>query len=150
MKIVGISLIGCMMFFSCAGQRPPNLGVHNGRLAGCPAKPNCVSSQATDESHAIAPFVYQTEKEAAFRRLKKVIGSFKRTTIVAETDNYLHVEFRSAIMGFIDDVEFYFPEEKLIHVRSASRVGYSDLGVNRKRVEQIRERFVAELANAQE
>ena len=98
MKIVGISLIGCMMFFSCTGQRPPNLGIHNGRLAGCPTKPNCVSSQATDESHAIAPFVYQKEKEAAFRRLKNVIGSFKRTTIVAERDNYLHVEFRSAIL----------------------------------------------------
>jgi len=86
------------MFFSCAGQRPANLGVHNGRLAGCPTKPNCVSSQATDESHAIAPFVYQKEKEAAFGRLKKVIGSFKRTTIVAERHNYLHVEFRSAIL----------------------------------------------------
>ena len=150
MKLLVISVIGCMMFFSCAGQRPADLGIHNGRLADCPTKPNCVSSQAIDESHTIAPFVYQKEKEVAFKRLKKVIESFKRITIVAERDNYLHVEFKSAIMGFIDNVEFYFPEEKLIHVRSASQLGYSDLGVNRRRVELIRERFVAELINVQE
>lgn len=150
MKLLGIIVIGCMMFYSCAGQRPANFGVHNGRLADCPTKPNCVSSQAIDESHTIAPFVYQKEKEAALKGLKKVIESFKRVTIVAERDNYLHVEFKTAIMGFIDNVEFYFPEEKLIHVRSASQLGYSDLGVNRKRVEKLRDRFVAELTNAQE
>jgi len=67
-----------------------------------------------------------------------------RTVIVTENDTYLHVECKSAMMGFVDDVEFYFPQEKVIHVRSASRLGYSDLGVNRKRVEQLRELFTAE------
>jgi len=66
----------------------------------------------------------------------------KRTTIVAEKEDYLHAEAKSLIFRFVDDVEFYFPAtEKLIHVRSASRVGHSDLGVNRKRVEEIRSRF---------
>jgi len=150
MRRLGVSVIGCMMFFSCAGQRPANIGIHNDRLADCPSKPNCVSSQAAEEDHAVAPLRYQGEKKAAFKRLKKIVDSLERSTIVAESDNYLHIEFKSAIMGFVDDVEFYFPKEKVIHVRSASRLGYSDLGVNRKRVEQIRKLFAAELDAAQE
>jgi uncharacterized protein (DUF1499 family) len=150
LKLFVIFIIGCMMFFSCAGQPPVNLGIHNNQLTDCPAKPNCINSQAIDENHTTIPFMYQGKKETAFKHLKKAIESFKRITIIVEKDNYLHIEFKSAIMGFIDDVEFYFPEEKVIHVRSASRLGYSDFGVNQKRVEQLRERFVAELTNAQE
>lgn len=144
MKQLGVSVIGCMILFSCAGQRPANLGIHNGRLAICPSSPNCVSSQASDEDHGIAPFQYQGEKEAALERLKRVVAGFDRTTIVSESEDYLHIECKSAIMGFVDDVEFFFPEEKVIHVRSASRLGRSDFGVNRKRVEQLRELFAAE------
>jgi uncharacterized protein (DUF1499 family) len=150
MKRLGVSLIGCMMIFSCAGQRPANIGIHSGRLADCPSKPNCVSSQAADEDHAVAPFRYQGGKKAAFKRLKKIVESFERSTIVAESDNYLHVECKSTIMRFVDDVEFYFPKKKVIHVRSASRLGYSDFGVNRKRVEQLRKLFAAELTDVQE
>ncbi len=149
MKSLGVSVIGFMILFSCAGQRPENLGVDNNRLADCPAKPNCVSSQGVDEDHFLAPFRYEGEKEAALKRLKKVIASFERMTIITENDNYLHIECRSAIIGFVDDLEFYFPEEKLIHLRSASRLGYSDLGVNQKRVEQLRKLFAGELINAQ-
>lgn len=150
MKRFGASLIGCMMMVSCAGHRPANLGVQNSRLTDCPSKPNCVNSQAMDDDHAIAPFQYEGNKIAAFKRLKKVVESFERTTIIEEKENYLSVECRSAIMGFVDDVEFYFPEENVIHVRSASRLGYSDLGVNRKRVEKLRKLFDAELNYGQE
>jgi len=150
MKRLGISVVGCMMIISCAGQRPANIGIHNGRLTDCPSKPNCVSSQAADEDHAVAPLRYQGEKVAAFKRLKKIMELSERSTIVAESENYLHIECKSAIMGFVDDVEFYFPKEKVIHVRSASRLGYFDLGVNRKRVEQIRKLFAAELDDVQE
>jgi uncharacterized protein (DUF1499 family) len=150
MKRFGASLIGCMMMVSCAGQRPVNLGVQNSRLTDCPSKPNCVNSQATDDDHAIAPFQYKGNKIAAFKRLKKVVESFERTTIIEEKENYLHVECRSAIMGFVDDVEFYFPEENVIHVRSASRLGYSDFGVNRKRMEKLRKLFDTELTHGQE
>ena len=149
MKGIGVSLIGCMMLFSCAGQRPENLGVYNNGLSDCPNKPNCVSSQGVDEDHFLAPFGYEGEKEAALKRLKKVISSFERMTIITERDNYLHIECSSAIIGFVDDLEFYFPEENLIHLRSASRLGYSDLGVNQKRVEQLRKLFAGELINAQ-
>jgi len=144
MKYFGIPLIGCMIMMSCAGQRPVNLGVINGRLTDCPSKPNCVGSQATDEDHAVAPFLYEGSKQSAFQRLKKAIASLERTTVIQENEDYLRMECKSAIMGFVDDVEFYLPDENVIHVRSASRLGYSDLGVNRKRVEQLRKLFAAE------
>jgi uncharacterized protein (DUF1499 family) len=150
MKRFGASMIGCMMMVSCAGQRPENLGVQNGRLSDCPSKPNCVNSRAMDEEHAVTPFQYEGKRKEAFNRLKKVVESFERTTIIEEKENYLRVECRSAIIGFVDDVEFYFPEEKVIHVRSASRLGYSDLGVNRKRVEKLRKLFDAEVSKGQE
>jgi len=135
-------LILIVLFLSaCAGKRPVNIGIQNGRLADCPGTPNCVSSQATDESHSIASFTYSGDKKEAFLRLKKIIESEERTRIITESENYLHVEFTSAIMGFVDDVEFCFPGEPLIHVRSASRLGYYDFGVNRKRVEHLRELF---------
>lgn len=141
MKRIGISIIGCMMIFSCAGQRPENIGIHGGRLTDCPAKPNCVSSQTADKEHAVTPFRYQCDKKIAVARLKKIIASFKEMTIVSEGDNYLHIKCKSSIMGFVDDLEFSFLEEKEIHVRSASRLGYFDFGVNRKRVEKIQELF---------
>ncbi len=141
MKSLGILVIGCMIIFSCVGQKPGNLGLHNGRLTNCPSKPNCVSSQAADEDHTLTPFRYQESKKAAFERLKKILLSLEKTTIVAESDNYFHIECKSKIMGFVDDLEFFFPKEKIIHVRSASRIGYSDFNVNRKRVEHLRELF---------
>jgi uncharacterized protein (DUF1499 family) len=145
-----MALIGCMLIFSCAGKQPDNTGVQNGKLAVCPDKPNCVSSQAADEKHAIAPLAYQGEKAASFDHLKNVINSYGGATIVEEKDNYLHVEFKSAVMGFVDDVEFYFPKENIIEVRSASRLGYSDFGVNRKRMEQLRKLFTASPSDANE
>ncbi len=147
MKRFGISIIGCLIIFSCAGQRPENIGASIGRLTGCPAKPNCVSSQAADNEHAIAPFRYHGEKKDAFNRLKKIIASFERMTIVAENDRYLHIECTSSIMRFIDDLEFSFLEEKEIHVRSASRIGYYDFGANRKRVEKLRKLFATQLTS---
>ena len=111
-------------------------------LKACPSSPNCVSSQAVDPEHAITPIAYSESRAEALARLKRVLAFMKRTTIVAERADYLHAEARSLIFRFVDDVEFYLPEnQKVIHVRSASRVGYSDLGVNRKRVEEIRKRF---------
>jgi len=134
-------LLIVLLLSACAGKRPVNLGVQSGRLADCPGTPNCVNSQAMDESHSIASFTYSGDKREAFLRLKKIIESEERTRIITESENYLHAEFTTAIMRFVDDVEFYFPDEPLIHVRSASRLGYSDLGVNRKRVEHLRELF---------
>jgi uncharacterized protein (DUF1499 family) len=122
-----------------AGKRPNNLGVRDGKLASCPTSPNCVSSQSTDAVHKIAPLTYTSTPEQALADIKSVIQSLPRTKIITESNEYLYAEFKSALMGFVDDVEFYVDRNaNVIHVRSASRLGQSDLGVNRQRVETIR------------
>ena len=122
--------------------RPHNLGLKNNMLAPCPSSPNCVLSQASDPKHQIHPIHYTSSVEIAKERLNQVILSMVDTRIITQNKVYWHVEFTTRWLRFIDDVEFYFPEsEALIHLRSASRSGYWDLGVNRKRVEEIRSRF---------
>ncbi|MDF0673811.1 MAG: DUF1499 domain-containing protein [Nitrospira sp.] len=108
-------------------------------LSPCPSSPNCVSTHATDESHAIAPFQYTKSRAEAKEALKAVLTTLPRTKLVDEDESYLHYEFTSLLLRFVDDVEFLFDETtKTIHFRSASRTGYSDFGVNRKRMEQVR------------
>ncbi len=130
--------------FSFSGERPDNLGVKNGKLTPCPTSPNCVSSQSKDENHFIEPFTYKSSSEEAFNRLKNIIEKMENAEIIDTKDNYLYAEFTTQIMGFVDDVEFYNdPDNKTIHLRSASRLGESDLGKNRDRVEKIRAAFEA-------
>jgi uncharacterized protein (DUF1499 family) len=129
-------------FAGCSGVRPVNLGVQDGKLLPCPSTPNCVSSQSIDRQHHVDPLKYASSTSEAMADLKGIVQQMKRTVIVSETGNYLHIEFTSAIWKFVDDVEFSFDEgAQVIHVRSASRVGNSDLGVNRQRVEEIRTRW---------
>ncbi|EDX84637.1 conserved hypothetical protein [Synechococcus sp. PCC 7335] len=124
------------------GDHPDNIGVIDGKLADCPTTPNCVVSQNADEEHAIAPIIYKGEREAAKANIVDILGVVPRTKIVEETDNYILAESESRLMGFVDDTEFYFPADKnVIQVRAAARMGESDLGVNRRRVEQIRLAF---------
>ncbi len=109
------------------------------RLDPCPSSPNCVSSQTQDAGHAIAPIRYRKSRVEAKEALKEVIRSLPRTKLVEEDESYLHYEFTSLLMRFVDDVEFLFDDEtKTLHFRSASRTGYGDLGVNRTRMEQVR------------
>jgi uncharacterized protein (DUF1499 family) len=126
--------------FHFSGKRPSNLGVRDGKLAACPAKPNCVNSQATGGGHEIAPLTYTGDPGAAMRKLEAVVTAMPRTAIIERKPDYLYAEFSTPLMGFVDDVEFYC-DGKVIQVRSASRLGYSDLGVNRKRIEEIRGQF---------
>lgn len=122
-----------------AGTAPTNLGVQAEHLAPCPSTPNCVVSQGGDREHQIAPIVYQGDRPQAYQALVQVLGVVPRTEIIKQTDDYIRAESRSRIFGFVDDVEFYFPAtEPVIQMRSASRLGESDLGVNRRRLEQIR------------
>lgn len=131
-----------MALFSFSGTRPANLGVVDGKLLACPNSPNCVSSQSTDAEHKIAPLTYTGEPAQALDNLKAVISSMPRTKIITAEGNYIYAEFTSALMGYVDDVEFYLNADKgIIEVRSASRLGESDLGVNRNRVEAIRAQF---------
>ncbi len=111
-------------------------------LAPCPASRNCVSSQATDTEHSTEPLRFTGDATLAWGRLKSALGTEPRLSIVEDTGSYLHAEVRSLIFRFVDDIEFVLdPKAGVIQVRSASRVGYSDFGVNRRRVERIREVF---------
>jgi uncharacterized protein (DUF1499 family) len=130
-------LLGAL--FSFSGTRPNNLGIQDGSFAACPGTPNCVSSFSPDADHKIEPIRYTSTPEKAFADLKQMIQAQPRTTIITATENYLYAEFTSKLMGFVDDVEFYLDQKAgVIQVRSASRLGESDLGVNRQRVETIR------------
>jgi uncharacterized protein (DUF1499 family) len=131
-----------VMMVGCSGNRHSQMGVIDGRLAACPDSPNCVSSQSTDPRHAIAPLRYEGTAEKARGLLIEAVSGMKRARIVATEERYLRAEFTSALFRFVDDVEFLLDDvTRTIHVRSASRVGYSDLGVNRRRMEEIRSRF---------
>ena len=140
MSIIAAS---CLMIVAATGKATGGAAAAGtGALAACPDTPNCVSSRATDSAHAIAPLRYTTIPTDAMRRLRQVIGDMPRTRVVTATDDYLHVEFTSAVLRFVDDVEFQLDATAPhIHVRSASRVGRYDFGVNRKRVETIRLAF---------
>jgi uncharacterized protein (DUF1499 family) len=124
-----------------AGNRPDNLGVRAGKLAPCPKTPNCVNSQSQDAAHKIEPLTYNSS-QAVMADLKTALQSFRRIKAIAQTDNYIYTEFTIPVVGFVDDVEFFLDENaKVIHVRSASRMGESDLGVNRSRIENLRNKF---------
>jgi uncharacterized protein (DUF1499 family) len=109
------------------------------RLNPCPSSPNCVSTLAHDQQHAIAPIKYQKDTAHAHASLKRLVLDLPRVKLVEEEETYLHFEFTSRLLRFVDDVEFLFEDQtKTIHFRSASRIGYGDFGVNRRRMEEIR------------
>ena len=120
---------------------PSGMGVENGKLAECPSSRNCVSSQVPRQnSHFIEPFRLPRNPQSAIDKLASDIDDIPRSTLVTKTENYLHFEFRSLLFGFVDDVEFLRDVSGgVIHIRSAARLGYSDFGVNRKRIERIRQ-----------
>jgi uncharacterized protein (DUF1499 family) len=128
-----------MPLFSCAGKRPTNLGVKASRLAPCTSSPNCVSSDADDSAHSIAAFALAMPSGDAWLAVRGSVESLLLTKIIAETSDYLRAECTSAVFGFVDDLELHLrTAEGVIAVRSASRLGYSDLGVNRRRIENLR------------
>ena len=114
-------------------KRPDNLGVRNGRLAACKRSPNCVSSQAnpSDLEHYIAPI------HGSMDAVRAALERVPRATLIEDKGNYLYAEFRTRLLRYVDDVEFFF-DGTVIHVRSCSRLGRRDFGVNRRRVETLR------------
>jgi uncharacterized protein (DUF1499 family) len=140
-------LLPAVLLIGCSGTRPAGLGAQDGKLLPCPSSPNCVSSQAPDEGHRTAPLPYTGPARDAWSRLTGIIASLPRAKVMTDSDTYLHVEFRSLVFRFVDDVEFLADDDaKVIHVRSASRVGHSDLGANRRRIETIRARWLTSAA----
>ncbi len=127
-----------------AGKRPDYLGVKDGRLARAKSTPNCVSSQAdpADAEHYIAPIAFKGNALEAIGAARKAVEAMPRALVVRYEGNYLYAEFKSKLMGFVDDVEFTHDEKAgVLHVRSASRLGRRDFGVNRARVESLRARI---------
>jgi uncharacterized protein (DUF1499 family) len=127
-----------MPVFSLSGKRPNNLGVQGNRLTTCPPSPNCVCSDDRDAAHGIVPFTLAVPPEQAWEAARRAVMRLPRTSIVSEAPRYLRAECKSALFGFVDDLELHLRGDTAIAVRSASRVGHSDFGVNRKRVEQLR------------
>ncbi len=136
MLIVIVGVRG-LTFFS---KKPTNIGVINGRLADPPLSPNCVSSQVgPDRSEYVKPLSIPAGCEDPIGQLAEKLKTLPRIKIITQNDQYLHAECRSLVLGFVDDLEFLSePFKGVIQVRSASRMGHSDLGVNRSRVERIR------------
>lgn len=128
------SLLALLPFLSaCAGEPPQDIGVRDGRLIACPESPNCVSSYESSEEHAIAAL------DGNLNQVQQILVAMDGANIVEQSNNYLYAEFTSSLMGYVDDVEFlYDAASNTTQVRSASRVGYSDMGANRSRIEAIR------------
>lgn len=127
-----------------AGKRPDYLGVKDGRLARPRSTPNCVSSQAdaADAEHHVAPIRFKGSALEAVAAARKAVEGMRGATVMRHEGNYLYAEFKSKLLGFVDDVEFTYDDKAaVLHVRSASRLGRRDYGVNRARVEALRSRI---------
>jgi uncharacterized protein (DUF1499 family) len=117
-----------------------------GRIEACPATPNCVSSSSRSDSHYVRALAFEGDPDVAWTRLRQAVQREPALVVAEENrgDRYLRLEATSRVFRFVDDVEFQLlPAAKVIAVRSASRVGYWDFGVNRRRVERLRELFNA-------
>ena len=127
-----------LLLAACTATRPDAARPAGAPLAACPASPNCVSSTAQDE-HFVEPYRLSAHPRIAWRALRTAVAQLPRTRIDQARPHYLHAECRSRLFGFVDDLEFQLrPDERRIEVRSAARTGYSDWGVNRRRVEDLR------------
>jgi uncharacterized protein (DUF1499 family) len=138
--LIVLALVAAFGFYQSA-QAPADLWAVGKTFAACPNRPSCVSSVATDEGHRIAPLAYTGDAASARARLERVVLALPGTSLVQSTPEYLHVLFVTPKMHFRDDVELLVQPDGVIQVRSISRFGYSDHGINRARVETLREAF---------
>ena len=144
LALVTIGIASLALLTQCAGGATPQPGSAYVRMAPCPDSPNCVSTLAvpSDSVHYSAPLTYTGSMTDAKARLLAVVNAMPRTKIVEDDDDYVRVEYRSLIFRFVDDVEFQFEDAaKTVQFRSAARLGYGDMGVNRKRMDEIRASF---------
>lgn len=133
-------LSATVLLFACSSSPSPiTLAITGDQLPACPKQPNCVSSQSNDQSHYILPLNYQGSKEEAKAKLIEIINSIPNVTVTSQSKNTIKAEYKSTILSFIDDMEFYIQDTpKQIDIRSASRVGFYDFGANEKHIEEIR------------
>jgi len=140
--VFGVCLTGYLA--ACCSSPPKALGLKDGRLWPCPDSPNCVGSEDPKPDRRVEPLRYQGELSSARDRLRRALATLPRTRIVEDREDYLRAECTSAVFRFTDDLEARFDDaQKTIHLRSASRVGHSDLGANRERIERLRAAWAA-------
>lgn len=147
--LIAVLAIGAGQVGLLAGKPPTGLGVRDGQLAAPLPTPNSVSSQADRHPDhpqvnyaRIAPLRYAGDGTAAMARLAALLRQMDRTRLVEERPDYIRVEFRTPILRFTDDGEFWLDASAgVIQVRSSSRFGESDMGTNRQRIELIRAQF---------
>ena len=149
-----LSELSVLSFFalflvSCAASESFEGQLFDGKLRPCPESPNCISSEKEGIEHFVEPLTFQGDVEMASKRIKKALLSMGGL-IRIEQEGYIWATFTSRVFRFVDDMEFRIVAGKgLIHMRSGSRVGYSDLGVNRRRAEELRKRFGLAVGNSQ-
>ena len=132
------ALLTVFVMSSVSGADTKDLGSSKGTLAPCPTSPNCVSTQSEHKRHAMAPLPYWQTGDKSRECILGILEGMKRVRIVKSTEYYVYAEFKTALWGFVDDVEFFFDEaSRVVHFRSASRSGYYDFGVNRRRMKEI-------------
>lgn len=136
-----VSILMVLLLSGCGGTVPEDLGAKDEKLKACPETPNCVSTQAkkSDTEHRMEPIAYTDNESDAKAAIMETIEDSSRASILENGDDYVKAEFTSRVFRFVDDVEFYIDEEeRLIHFRSASRIGSSDMGANRERMTELR------------
>lgn len=141
-------LIMAIILTSASGAGSESLGVTEDKFAPCPNSPNCVSTQIGRKGHAMKPLPYLQTRDSSREKILSILKGMKRTEIVKLTEFYIHAECRTALWRFVDDVEFFLDETaRVVHFRSASRVGYYDFGLNRKRMKKISEKYLESVEN---
>ena len=139
-----LSIAFAAAVWGCSGNQVENHMRQHDPIAGCPRRPNCVSSESQDPKRTVAPMHIAGDAAAVWAAIQQVVRRLPRSTIVKSTDRYVHATLKSSLFGFVDDLELKLdPQTKTIHIRSASRNGYFDLGVNRRRVEYLRKQLKA-------
>ena len=137
-------LAALVMIWGCSMKPTDNPINTNETLKPCPESPNCVSTLAHDSRHAMPPLPFIGTKDQSRRKIIEIIQSLERSEVVRISDSYIHARFKSRLFGFVDDVEFQFDNAaRSVHFRSASRLGYYDFGVNRRRMSEISKRYLA-------
>lgn len=135
-------LTASLLLSACGAGSPVLRSTVTGDLAPCDSGPHCVSSQAADADHAIAPLHYTGSAVAAREKMARVLGRMQAQgyAVVTNEGDYIHATYTTGTMKYVDDIEFVFSQKEagVIHVRSSSRIGYADFGANRKHVEEVR------------
>lgn len=143
LALVVIVMVGQMVVSNL--RTPKNLGVTDGRLAPMPKSPNAASSQSTEAYYQVAPLPLKGDLASTKAALLAAVKAYGGGKIIEETDTYIYIIFTTPTMKYKDDLEFYLSEEEgVVHYRSSSRIGYSDMGLNRERYNAIAKSYLSE------